>query len=92
MSYMNKAVIAAGATATVQGLKDQGVRFNSVLRVLHQNAWRNYASCMQLNRQSSAITDCSSSYSSLERLDQERSKQEEESLRKVMYLSCWGPN
>ncbi|KAF3774943.1 hypothetical protein EJ110_NYTH51788 [Nymphaea thermarum] len=87
MSYMNKAVIAAGATATVQGLKDQGIRFNSVLRVLHQNARRNYASSTLLNRVSTATVASSSSSSSslLQRKSgEERSKQEEESLRKVL--------
>ncbi|CAN6453333.1 unnamed protein product [Victoria cruziana] len=93
MSYMNRAVIAAGVTATVQGLKDQGIRFNSVLRVLHQNARRNYASSMQLKRASSSTIDSSPSSSLLRRrVGEERSEGSEESLRKVMYLSCWGPN
>ncbi|KAF3774938.1 hypothetical protein EJ110_NYTH51782 [Nymphaea thermarum] len=85
MSSMNKAIIAAGAIAAVQGLKDQGIRFNSVFRVLHQNARRNYASSTQLKRVSSSTID-SSPFSSLfqGRVGDERSKESEESLRKVM--------
>ncbi|CAN6453340.1 unnamed protein product [Victoria cruziana] len=93
MSSMNKAVIAAGVIAAVQGLKDQGIRFNSVYRILHQNARRNYASSTQLKRVSTSIVDPSPSSSPLQRkVGDERSKEAEESLRKVMYLSCWGPN
>ncbi|CAN6453335.1 unnamed protein product [Victoria cruziana] len=93
MSYLNKAVIAAGATAAVHGLKDQGIRFNSVMRVLHQNVRRNYASSTQLKKVSSSTIDSSPSSSLLQRrVGDERSKEAEESLRKVMYLSCWGPN
>ncbi|KAF3774939.1 hypothetical protein EJ110_NYTH51783 [Nymphaea thermarum] len=93
MSSMNKAVIAAGMVAAVHGLKDQGIRFNSVFRVLHQNARRNYASSTQVKRVSSATIDSSPSSSLLQRrVGDERSKEAEESLRKVMYLSCWGPN
>ncbi|KAF3786513.1 hypothetical protein EJ110_NYTH11729 [Nymphaea thermarum] len=90
MSSMNKAVIAAGAIAAVQGLKDKGTRFNSVFRVLHQNARRNYAASTQLKRISSSSIDSSSLFQ--RRVGDERSKESEESLRKVMYLSCWGPN
>ncbi|KAF3774940.1 hypothetical protein EJ110_NYTH51784 [Nymphaea thermarum] len=83
MSSMNRAVIAAGVTAAVQGLKDQGIRFNSVVRVLHQNGRRNYASSTQLVRVSSSTTDSSPSSSLLQRrVGDERSKEAEESLRK----------
>ncbi|CAN6453334.1 unnamed protein product [Victoria cruziana] len=94
MSSMNRAVIAAGVTAAVQGLKDQGIKFNSIMRVLHQNGRRSYASSTQLKRPSSSAFDSSPSSSSLLqiRVGDERSKEAEESLRKVMYLSCWGPN
>ncbi|KAF3786518.1 hypothetical protein EJ110_NYTH11737 [Nymphaea thermarum] len=86
MSSINRAVIAAGATAAVQGLKDQGIRFNSVMRVLHQNVRRNYASSTQLKRLSSSTIDSSSL---LQReVGDERSKEAEESLRKV----CWTCN
>ncbi|KAF3774941.1 hypothetical protein EJ110_NYTH51786 [Nymphaea thermarum] len=93
MSYRNRAVIAAGVTAAVQGLKDQGIRFNSVVRFLHQNASKNYASSAQLKRVWSSTIDSSSSSSLFQRrVGDERRKEAEESLRKVMYLSCWGPN
>ncbi|CAN6453332.1 unnamed protein product [Victoria cruziana] len=93
MSNMNKAVVAAGMSAAVQGLRDQAIRFNSILVVLHQNAKRNYASPLLLNGLRLAASDSACSTSLLQRkVEEERSKEAEQSLRKVMYLSCWGPN
>ncbi|MQM17961.1 hypothetical protein Taro_050946 [Colocasia esculenta] len=71
----------------VEALKDQGFcRWNHrTLRSLHQNAKTNLGSFFQARRVS-ASTGRSTEGSS------QRAKQSEESLRTVMFLSCWGPN
>ncbi|CAL9041464.1 unnamed protein product [Musa banksii] len=76
--------IAAASVGAVEALKDQGglCRWNYAFRSLHQRAKNNMGSLSQAIRVSSSISDRSS----------EKAKQSEESLRKVMYLSCWGPN
>lgn len=88
MGYITKAVVAAGVVAAVQGLKDQGgIRYRSALRISLQEAERNRGSFSQLRTSSATI---GSSPSSL--MGEKRGGEAEESLRKVMYLICWGPN
>ncbi|XP_039140676.1 uncharacterized protein LOC120277888 [Dioscorea cayenensis subsp. rotundata] len=82
--------MVAVSVGAVEALKDQGIcRWNSTFRSLHQRAKNNMGSFSQTRRMSS------SSSSSLETRKIEevehRAKQSEESLRKVMYLSSWGP-
>ncbi|RWW38628.1 hypothetical protein BHE74_00056129 [Ensete ventricosum] len=76
--------IAAASVGAVEALKDQGglCRCNYAFRYLHQRAKNNMGSLSQAIRVSSSVSDRSS----------EKAKQSEESLRKVMFLSCWGPN
>ncbi|RWR84426.1 hypothetical protein CKAN_01323800 [Cinnamomum micranthum f. kanehirae] len=84
MSSTSRAWIVAASVGAVEALKDQGVcRWNYVLRSLHQQAKKNMGSSLQAMRVSTPLDSLSSSSSS---------KQSEESLRKVMFLSCWGPN
>ncbi|RWR84425.1 hypothetical protein CKAN_01323700 [Cinnamomum micranthum f. kanehirae] len=84
MSSTSRAWIVAASVGAVEALKDQGVcRWNYVLRSLHQRAKKNMGSSLQAMRVSTPLDSLSSSSSS---------KQSEESLRKVMFLSCWGPN
>ncbi|XP_042444884.1 uncharacterized protein LOC122029819 [Zingiber officinale] len=86
MASVKKAsVLVAASVGAVEALKDQAglCRWNYALRSLQQHAKSNMRSLPQAVRMSSAVSDGRSS---------ERAKQSEESLRKVMYLSCWGPN
>ncbi|XP_020255149.1 uncharacterized protein LOC109832123 [Asparagus officinalis] len=84
--------IVAASVGAVEALKDQGVcRWNYVLRSLHQHAKRNIGSSSQVRRKLPA--SASSSIDGLrEERREEKARRSEESLRKVMYLSCWGPN
>ncbi|XP_020255147.1 uncharacterized protein LOC109832120 [Asparagus officinalis] len=85
--------IVAASVGAVEALKDQGgaCRWNYVLRSLHQHAKSNIGSSSQVRRKLPA--SASSSIDKLrEERRQEKARQSEESLRKVMYLSCWGPN
>ena len=78
----------AASVGVVEALKDQGIcRWNSVMRSAQQHAKHNMRSLSQTKKfyfQSSAMASA--------KLKDEKAKQSEESLRTVMYLSCWGPN
>ncbi|KAI6687363.1 hypothetical protein NL676_024191 [Syzygium grande] len=88
MSSTCRSWIAAATVGTVEALKDQGFcRWNPALRSLHQHARSNAGSCSRAKRASSSSAACAIS----EKIRERKAKQCEESLRKVMYLSCWGP-
>ncbi|KAK2424502.1 hypothetical protein QL285_034856 [Trifolium repens] len=78
----------ATSVGVVEALKDQGIcRWNSVIRSAQQHAKHNMRSLSHANNKlSSSSSSCST------KLKDEKSKQAEESLRTVMFLSCWGPN
>ncbi|GLT48097.1 hypothetical protein SLA2020_217380 [Shorea laevis] len=88
MSSTSRAWVVMATVGTVEALKDQGIcRWNYTLRSLHQHAKNHLRSVSQtrmLSSQSSAAVR--------NQLREEKAKQSEESLRTVMYLSCWGPN
>ncbi|CAK7349950.1 unnamed protein product [Dovyalis caffra] len=87
MSSASKAWLVAAAIGGVEALKDQGFcRWNYTLRSLHQHAKNHVRSVSQAKNLSS-----SSSAMISNKVKEEKAKQSEESLRKVMYLSCWGP-
>ncbi|XP_043689256.1 uncharacterized protein LOC122640168 [Telopea speciosissima] len=91
MSSTSRAWIVAASVGTVEALKDQGFcRWNYTIRSLHQHAKNNCGSLSQANR----LPSSSSSMAMTKKMvpSDEKMKQSEESLRKVMYLSCWGPN
>ena len=99
MSSSNKGWIVAASIGTVEALKDQGIcRWNYGFRSFQQHANKsNIKSHSQAKRSnfSSQSSATSSSAGGSKNMvgDGERSvKQSEESLRTVMYLSCWGPN
>ncbi|KAL6140040.1 hypothetical protein ACLB2K_058341 [Fragaria x ananassa] len=86
-SRTSKAIVAA-SVGVVEALKDQGIcRWNSTVRSIHQQAKTQFRSFSQANTKLS-----SSSTSAFSRVRDEKLKKSEESLRTVMYLSCWGPN
>ncbi|KAL7607748.1 hypothetical protein Lser_V15G11120 [Lactuca serriola] len=87
MSFRSRAWMVAGTVGVVEALKDQGfARWNTTIRAFHHHAKSNLRSISQIKKLSSPAA--MSSGGSLE----ERAQQSDESLRKVMYLSCWGPN
>ncbi|PON92390.1 Wound-responsive family protein [Trema orientale] len=86
MSSASRAWIVATSIGVVEALKDQGVcRWNSALRSIQHHTKANLRSYSQAKK-------ISASQYSKNKLEDWKLKQSEESLRTVMYLSCWGPN
>ncbi|CAN6999222.1 unnamed protein product [Brassica rapa subsp. trilocularis] len=87
MNSTSKAWSVAASIGVVETLKDQlGVcRWNYVLRSMNQHLRNNIRSISQTKNLSSSSSSTASASSG-------KTKQAEESLRMVMYLSCWGPN
>lgn len=86
-SSSSRAWIVAASIGAVEALKDQGIcRWNYTIRTALQHAAKNHV------RSASQANNKLSAQSSLAISNGLKSKQSEESLRKVMYLSCWGPN
>lgn len=85
MSAASRAWIVASSIGAVEALKDQlGVcRWNHALRSLQQHAKSNIRSYTQAKTLSSATSAAVSN---------KVKRTKEESMRKVMDLSCWGPN
>ncbi|KAJ4729904.1 Wound-responsive family protein [Melia azedarach] len=91
MSSTSRAWVVAASVAAVEALKDQGFcRWNYPIRSLHQHVKNNIRSVSQSSKKLSSSS--SAVVSSKVMREQHYAKQSEESLRKVMYLSCWGPN
>lgn len=85
MSSASRAWLVATSIGAVEALKDQGFcRWNYAMRLLHHHAKANLRSYAQANKLSSS--------SIFTKREHQKLKESEESLRKVMYLSCWGPN
>ncbi|CAF2056581.1 unnamed protein product [Brassica oleracea] len=61
--------------------------WNYMIRSVNQRIRNNVRSATQANRFSSSSTTVVASCK-----DGDTAKKAEESLRTVMYLSCWGPN
>ncbi|PON92393.1 Wound-responsive family protein [Trema orientale] len=86
MSSTSRAWIAAASIGVVEALKDQGVcRWNSALRSIQHHTKANLRSYSQAKK-------IPVSQYSRNNLKDEKLDQSEESLRTIMYLSCWGPN
>ncbi|KAH6764320.1 Wound-responsive family protein [Perilla frutescens var. hirtella] len=84
MSSTGRAWLVAASIGAVEAMKDQGFcRWNYALRLLQQRAKTDLRSFSQTKKLSPAAAA---------KRQQQKSKQSEESLRKVMYLSFWGPN
>ncbi|XP_004487333.1 uncharacterized protein [Cicer arietinum] len=91
MSSSSRALTAAGSVGVVEALKDQGIcRWNHAIKSLQNHLKNNVRSFSQANKLSSSSS--SSAMVSNSNRQKQNAKQSEESLRTVMYLSCWGPN
>ncbi|XWS11115.1 hypothetical protein CRYUN_Cryun38cG0056100 [Craigia yunnanensis] len=90
MSSSTKAWVAAASIGTVEALKDQGFcRWNYSLRSIQQHV----KNIIRSSSQAKKLSVPSSSALSKKLIgDDKKLKKSEESLRTVMYLSCWGPN
>ncbi|KAB1209979.1 hypothetical protein CJ030_MR6G020123 [Morella rubra] len=88
MSSKGRAIVAA-SVGVVEAMKDQlGIcRWNYFIRSAEQHANNHFRSLSQAKNLSSSTSAMVAS-----KMREEKMKQSEESLRKVMYLSCWGPN
>jgi 2,4-dienoyl-CoA reductase-like NADH-dependent reductase (Old Yellow Enzyme family) len=91
MSSTSRAWAAAASVAVVEALKDQGIcRWNHTLKSVQNHLKNNVRSFSQAKKLSSASSSSTIVSNSIRQ--KENAKQSEESLRTVMYLSCWGPN
>ncbi|XVE87924.1 hypothetical protein DITRI_Ditri19aG0027500 [Diplodiscus trichospermus] len=91
LRYASRVFYQAGMRA-LQGIKDQASKCESNLRSLKDSASAassssSSSSSKQARRFSNTLQSGASNTAKNERL-----KQAEESLRTVMFLSCWGPN
>ena len=88
------ALVAATTVGVVEALKDQGYcRWNNVARSMQQHAKKQIRSSSSQAKRPSPPSSSSSSLSAVsKKLREEKMNKSEESLRTVMYLSCWGPN
>ncbi|XP_050883601.1 uncharacterized protein LOC127086828 [Lathyrus oleraceus] len=92
MSSTSRAWAAAASVAMVEALKDQGIcRWNHTLKSLQNHVKNNVRSFSQGKKLSSSSSSSSAMVSNSKR-QKKKTNQSEESLRTVMYLSCWGPN
>ncbi|KAI9177137.1 hypothetical protein LWI28_011524 [Acer negundo] len=98
MSSTSRAWMVAASVAAVEAMKDQGFcRWNYTIRSLHQHVRNNMRSASQSKKLSSSSSSSPSSAAAavstkIREVQSKKAKQSEESLRTVMYLSCWGPN
>ncbi|XP_020214160.1 uncharacterized protein LOC109798343 [Cajanus cajan] len=86
MNSAGRAWIVATSVGVVEALKDQGIcRWNHALILAQKQVKSHVGSLSQAKKFSSSSMASTSS-------GLKGQKQSEESLRTVMYLSCWGPN
>ncbi|XP_045800671.1 uncharacterized protein LOC123894660 [Trifolium pratense] len=90
MSSTSRIWTVAASVGIVEALKDQGLcRWNYGLRLAQYHIKNHLRSLSQAKNLSSS----SNSYAMVcSRFKEKEARQSEESLRTVMYLSCWGPN
>ncbi|XP_022880245.1 uncharacterized protein LOC111397511 [Olea europaea var. sylvestris] len=90
MSSTSRAWLVGASIGAVEALKDQGFcRWNYAMRLLQQHAKNNLRSYTETKRLSGVP---SSTIICKKMKEDQKLKKSEESLRTVMYLSCWGPN
>ncbi|KAK3404598.1 uncharacterized protein LOC104424842 [Eucalyptus grandis] len=94
MSSTSRTWVVAASVAAVEALKDQGFcRWNYALRSIHQRAKsRAMSSFSQGNGSNKRSPQSSAAAAASRRLAGEaEARRSEESMRKVLYLSTWGP-
>lgn len=85
--------IVASSIGAVEALKDEGfARWNYTMRLLQQHAKANYNYLTKQKHFGKSSTIHVSNKMTMNMMKDKKLKQSEESLRNVMYLSCWGPN
>ncbi|EOA37231.1 hypothetical protein CARUB_v10010746mg [Capsella rubella] len=94
MSATSKAWLVAASIGALEASKDQlGMcRWNYLIRSVNQRIKNNVRSTSQANRFSSSSTTTTTAVVASVKGNDNKAKHAEESLRTVMYLSCWGPN
>ncbi|KAM6585061.1 hypothetical protein CsatB_012063 [Cannabis sativa] len=85
LRYASRVLYQAG-NRVVQGMKDQISRCDSTVKISLRDS-----SSKQSRVFSGGAADSTSAFKAAKN-DTHNYKQAEESLRTVMYLSCWGPN
>jgi len=88
MSSPRRALTVVAGVGVLEALKDQGLcRWNSGFKLAQQSVKSHVRSLSQAKKLSSSSSAVVSS-----KMHGEKARQLEESLRSVMYLSCWGPS
>ncbi|MCL7025377.1 hypothetical protein MKW94_014968 [Papaver nudicaule] len=91
MNATSKAWMVAASVGVVEALKDQAgmCRWNYAMRSIHQYTKNRVKASLSSSIPASSVIP---EQIMMKQQGANEMKQSEESLRKVMYLSCWGPN
>ncbi|MCL7030005.1 hypothetical protein MKW94_028673 [Papaver nudicaule] len=91
MNATSNAWMVAASVGVVEALKDQTgmCRWNYALRSIHQYTKNKVKSSLSSSIPATSVIP---EQIMVKQQGDHEMKQSEESLRKVMYLSCWGPN